>query len=99
MQGIQRLIEPLVHLRPGHWKVILHKDGDHESQLLVAALRQDHILRVIDHLQQLTLYLNAKLVRQRPFALITPRCAGSKSNLLHASHSGSRRRGPLIAAH
>ena len=80
VQCVQRLDQPLVHLGPSDWEVILDEDGDHEGQLLIAALGQDNILRVVDHLEQLRLNLRLKLVRQWPLSLIS--CTGCKSDLL-----------------
>ena len=62
VQRVQRLDQPLVHLRPRHREVILDEDGDHKRQLFVAAPREYHIVRVVDHLQQLGLDLISQLI-------------------------------------
>ena len=59
MESVDRLNEKLIHLGPGHWEVILDEDSDDESQLVVATLRQDHVLWMVDHPQQLCLNLSS----------------------------------------
>lgn len=57
VQCFKGLAEPLIHLGPLHWEVILDEDSDHERKLLVAGLGQDDVFRVVDHSEQLSLDL------------------------------------------
>lgn len=70
VERVQRLYQPLVHLRPRHWEVILDEYSDNEGQLLITTFRQNHILRVVYHRKQLRLNLSLKLVRKWPLPLI-----------------------------
>ena len=63
MQGVKGLDQPLVHLGPCHWEVILNKDGDSECELLIARLRQNNILWIVNQLQQLCLDRSLELLK------------------------------------
>ena len=84
MQRFERFRQPLVHLWPSHRKVILDKDSDHKCELLIAALRENDVLRVVDHLQELGFDLLAQLLGKGPSLLIDSACSEGHRLLLPA---------------
>ena len=69
-QTFHELVQPLVHLRPRLWEVVLDKYCHNKCQLLVAGPAQDHIFRFFHHLEQLLLNVIAQVLWQRAFPLV-----------------------------